>query len=96
MIVGIGIMEERALKHQPWFEKLYETWWIMFINLKLKLYSNVCITSLLCSLFVFVFFNMWWSCKYMRADEVTCNKAQQCKNITITLGPWANKDWPWN
>ena len=49
----------------------------MFINLKLKLYRIFFITSLACSLFVFAFFNLWWSCNYTGVDEVASKRAQQ-------------------
>jgi len=65
-----------------WFEKLYETWWIMFINLQLKLYRNIYIASLPCSLFVFVFLFVM-IVFYTRTYEVACNRAPQ----------WTNRGW---
>jgi len=59
-----------------WFEKLYETWWIVFINLKFKLYRNIYIASLPCSLFVFVSLSVM-IVFYTGADEVTGNKIPQ-------------------
>ena len=65
-----------------WFKKLYETWWIMFINLKLKLYKKNYIASLPCSLFVFVSLFVM-IVFYMGAYEVAGNRAPR----------WAAEGW---
>ena len=65
-----------------WFEKLYETWWIMFIKLKLKLYRNIYIASLPCYLFVFVSLSVMIGF-YTGANEIAGNRAPQW-----TTGGW--------
>jgi len=53
-----------------WFEKSYENWWIMLINLKFKLYQTFYIDSLPCYLFVSL------SDRVLQgADEIASNKA---------------------
>jgi len=62
--------------------EMYETWWIMFINLKLKLYRNIYIASLPCSLFMFAYLSMMIMF-YTGEDEVIGNKVPQ----------WTTRGW---
>jgi len=61
-----------------WFEKLYETWLIMFINLKLELYRNFCIASLPFALFCVCFlYSVMIVLIYTGAYEVAGDRAPQ-------------------
>jgi len=59
-----------------WFEKLYETWLIMLINLKLKFYRNFYKASLSFYLFVFVYLFVM-IVLYTEEDEIAGNRVPQ-------------------